>query len=75
MSDGASDLARVLHDAWDWWSPQARDYQLLQSLDLGPSRKRAGLRLWKGQLIFNEFLRPGDNSRRMRSRCHCCRRG
>ena len=51
-------------DAWDfWWSPHARAYRLLQSLDLGPLRKRAGLRVWKGQLIFDEFLRPGDNSR------------
>jgi hypothetical protein len=51
-------------DAWDyWWSPQARAYQLLQSLDLGPLRKRSGLRVWKGQLIFDDFLRPGDSSR------------
>jgi hypothetical protein len=51
-------------NAWDYsWSPQARAYQLLQSLDLGPLRKRAGLRVWKGQLIFDEFLRPGDSSR------------
>jgi hypothetical protein len=57
-------LDRSWQDAWDyWWSPHARAYQLLQSLDLGPLRKRAGLRVWGGQLIFDEFLRPGDNSR------------
>src|SRR5690242_19293684 len=40
-------------NAWDYsWSPQARAYQLLQTLDLGPLRKRAGLRVWTGQLIF-----------------------
>jgi hypothetical protein len=51
-------------DAWDYsWSPQARAYRLLQSLDLGPLRKRSGLRVWNGQLIFDEFLRPGDSSR------------
>ncbi len=51
-------------DAWDYsWSPQARAYQLLQALDLGPLRKRTGLRVWNGQLLFEEFLRPGDNSR------------
>jgi len=55
---------RSWQDAWDyWWSPHARAYQLLQALDLGPLRKRSGLRVWKGQLIFDEFLRPGDNSR------------
>jgi hypothetical protein len=57
-------LDQSWQDAWDYcWSPHARAYQLLQSLDLGPLRKRAGLRVWRGQLIFDEFLRPGDNSR------------
>lgn len=49
---------------WEYYlSPNAQAYQLLQSLDLGPLRKRSGLRLWKGHLIFDEFLRPGDSSR------------
>jgi len=51
-------------DAWDYsLSPHAQAYQLLQSLDLGPLRKRSGLRVWTGQLLFEEFLRPFDNSR------------
>src|SRR5262249_8803623 len=51
-------------DAWDYsCGPQAQASQLLQSLDLGPLRKQTGLRVWKGRLIFDEFLRPGDNSR------------
>ena len=51
-------------DAWDYdWSPHAQAYKLLQALDLGPLQKRAGLRLWKGQLLFEENLRPFDHSR------------
>jgi hypothetical protein len=51
-------------NAWDHeWSPHARAYKLLQALDLGPLRKRAGLRMWKGQLFFEESLRPFDHSR------------
>jgi hypothetical protein len=35
-------------DAWDHsWGPQTRACQLLKSLDLGPLRKRSGLRMWK----------------------------
>jgi hypothetical protein len=55
---------RSCQDAWDdLWSPDARAYQLLQELDLGPLHKRVGLRVWKGRLHFEQFLRPFDNSR------------
>jgi hypothetical protein len=49
---------------WDYWlSPSAQAYQFLESLDLGPLRKRSGQRVWNGQLIFDECPRIASNAR------------